>query len=156
MNTIRIANLPEKIRGTVYKHSSPVVAGISLLIAIVVFFTGNIGAICKNAVTLAVTGVAVAAFLFTAQSILVAVSSDNPFIRALRHEGNYMSLIHRFCRRAELAFVFLLLPMLYMEKATAWLNIILLSGYVYSLLFTIWAMSLIGKILIISEKHPSQ
>lgn len=152
MGVIRKASKIERLTLFLYQNSLWIVL---LVAAGVSFLLNHYSLMCiikKNAVTLAVTGVAVAAFLFTAQSILISISSENRFIKAVRNDGNYFPYIHRFCRRAEIVFVIDLIPMLYMGNDIY--NIVVFAVFVYGLIFTVWAMWLIGKILIISEKHP--
>ena len=148
------AKLSELLREKAFQHSLPLILGTASFLSFVANFFDLIPVIIDNKVNLAITGVAVAAFLFTAQSILVALSPNNPYMRAIRREGHYLIHIHRCCRRAEVLFVALLIPMLYMSNDVGLLNVIIFAAYVAALLFTIWAMILIGAILIICEQHP--
>lgn len=104
-------------------------------------------------VTLAVTGAAIAAFLFAIQSALISVPKENPFMQQVRNDGSYLILIHRFCRIAEMTFMLIMLPMFFMDKESGVLNFLVISAYIAALLFTVWAMYLMGRILILSEKH---
>lgn len=148
----------------VYKQSWWIAALVAVLLAVILQAFNMMSVIVDNGTTLSVTGVAVAAFLFTAQSILISISSQNAFIQELRKDGNYLPFIHQFCRRAEVGFVMVFIPMFYMGKVfksiVLWniqvsqvFNVIVFSGFLFSLLFTVWAMWLIGQILIIAERH---
>lgn len=148
------AKLSELLREKAFQHSFPLILVAGLALSFAANFFKWLPVIVDNKVNLAITGVAVAAFLFTAQSILVALSSNNPYMRAIRREGHYLAHIHRCCRRAEVMFVGLLIPMLYMSNGAWLLNVIVFAGYIAALLFTIWSMILIGEILIICEQHP--
>ena len=149
------STIGEKIRLFVYKQSWWIVFLCSAGIAWILFHFGYLDTIVDHAETLAVTGVAVAAFQFSAQSMLMSASSENRFIREVRHEGKYFPFIHKFCRRSEIVFSLLLIPMLFMEKGekNAIYNIASFSLYLYGLIFTIWTMWLIGRILTISERN---
>lgn len=151
MSVTRNATKAEKIILFLYKQSLWIVFILSVGISVLLHFLKLTDVISQNAVTLAVTGVAVAAFLFTAQSILTSVSTRNEFIKAVKKDGQYFLYIHRFCRRAELVFLLNLIPMLYMGNPIY--NIAVLSLLIYGLLFTLWAMWLIGQILVYSERH---
>lgn len=153
MGNIRNATFSEKVRLFIYRYSLDLVSIVSIALSCFIIAFGLLPTILENAVTLSVTGVAVASFLFTVQSIFFAIPSDNAFMKAVRDNGYYIAYIHRFCRRSELIFLLLLIPMLYMPNAHICLNLFLISGYICALIFTIWAMALMGKILIISERH---
>ena len=153
MSITRDAKPSERIRLFVYQNSLWIVFIIAVGLSTTLYLLKLMQPIKRNAVTLAVTGVAVAAFLFTAQSILISVTSENRFIKAIRDDGNYLPFIHKFCRRAEIVFVIDLIPMLYMGND--YYNIAVITLLLYGLLFTLWAMWLIGNILIISAHHPT-
>lgn len=111
------------------------------------------GVLIDECVTLAVTGAAIAAFLFAIQSALISVPKENPFMQQVRKDGSYLILIHRFCRIAEMTFMLIMLPMFFMDKDSGVLNFLVVSAYIAALLFTVWSMYLMGRILILSEKH---
>ena len=151
MGVTRNATKAERFKLMLYKYSLWIILAVSVLISVLLNVLGLMKVIEQNAVTLAVTGVAVAAFLFTAQSILTSVSTKNEFIREVKRDGNYFPYIHRFCRRAEITFVGNWIPMLYMGNTIYSLAVTAL--FLFAVLFTLWAMWLIGQILIYSEKH---
>jgi hypothetical protein len=146
----------EKIRGWIYKLAWPFVGFIAIAISFAVFKMELMDTIIENATTLAVTGTGVAAFLFTVQSVLISVPKDNPFMQYVRKDGRYLVFIHRFCRTAEIGFLVTMIPMFYMDKEKAVLNIVVLSCFIGCLLLTIWSMFLMGKILIVCEKQSSR
>ena len=156
MSQIRNATLPERIRGWIYKFISyPMVIAFSLLIALLVEKNDLMNPIIDNASTLAITGAAIAAFLFTIQSVLISVPKENPFMQHIRNDGRYLIYVHKFCLIAEIAFMAIMLPMLYMDKNRKKFNIIALTVFIASLIFTIWSMYLICRILIDCEKHSN-
>ena len=66
-----------------------------------------------------------------------------------------MILIHRFCRIAEMTFMLIMLPMFFMDKESGVLNFLVISAYIAALLFTVWSMYLMGRILILIEKNSN-
>ena len=112
-------------------------------------------AIIGNAVALSVTGAAIAAFLFTMQSILMTIPAKNAYLQVLRKNEDYLLDIHKFCRFAEILFLTTLLPMVYMSTEHFILNIVVFTVYLSALLFTIWSMYLMGSILIRCERHAN-
>ena len=74
-------------------------------------------------------------------------------MQQVRKDGSYLILIHRFCRIAEMTFMLIMLPMFFMSKDNGVLNLLVASAYIAALLFTVWSMYLMGRILILSEKH---
>lgn len=74
-------------------------------------------------------------------------------MQQVRKDGSYLILIHRFCRIAEMTFMLIMLPMFFMSKDNGVLNFLVVSAYIAALLFTVWSMYLMGRILILSEKH---
>ena len=152
---VRKATISEKIRGWVHKLAYVVVAIPSVLISLGLCWRGLMNVLIENASTLAVTGAAISAFLFTIQSTLFSVPKDNPFMQHVRKDGRYLILIHRFCRTAEIAFMLLMLPMFYMSKCRVILNLVVVSIYISAILLTVWAMYLMGQILIICERSAS-
>lgn len=113
------------------------------------------GVLIDECVTLAVTGAAIAAFLFAIQSALISVPKENPFMQQVRKDGSYLILIHRFCRIAEMTFMLIMLPMFFLDNESGVLNFLVISAYIAALLFTVWSMYLMGRILILSEKHSN-
>ena len=152
---VRKATISEKIRGWVHKLAYVVVAIPSVLISLGLCWRGLMNVLIENASTLAVTGAAISAFLFTIQSTLFSVPKDNPFMQHVRKDGRYLILIHRFCRTAEIAFMLLMLPMFYMSKCRVISNLVVVSIYISAILLTVWAMYLMGQILIICERSAS-
>ncbi len=151
MGTTRTATRKERMLLLVYRFSFWIVLAFAATISVLLYLFDLMPVIQKNAVTLAVTGVAVAAFLFTAQSILTSISTKNEFIREVKRDGNYFPYIHRFCRRAEIVFVANWIPMLYMGNTI--FNLFVTALFMLGVIFTLWSMWLIGQILIYSEKH---
>ena len=74
-------------------------------------------------------------------------------MQQVRKDGSYLILIHRFCRIAEMTFMLIMLPMFFMSKDNGVLNFLVVSAYIAALLFTVWSMYLMSRILILSEKH---
>ena len=153
MSGMRKATWQERIILLLFRFSGIIIAAVSISLSIIMDKTNLMETIVKNSETLSVTGVAIAAFLFTVQSILIALPHENPFVKAIRKEGHYMRYLHVFCRRAQIVFMLWLLPMLYMGEETTCLNHIATAGYLFALTFSIWAMWLMTRILIITEKH---
>ena len=152
----RKASFSERIRGWIYSVGA----------YIVVFVIADVGAISvhclnlmdplvKGAPTLATTGATVAAFLFTIQGILISVPKENPFMRQVRNNTRYLVYLHRFCLVAEVAFMAVLLPMHYMDISRPILNVFVLTVFIGAVLFTIWSMWLMCRILIFCEKHAN-
>lgn len=156
MTQERKATRTEKIRGWVYKLPWPIIAVFSIAVSYAIFKLDLMEDLILNATTLAVTGAAIAAFLFTIQSVLISVPKDNPFMQYIRKDGRYLVYIHRFCRVAEVLFLIAMIPMFYMNKERPALNIIVLAVFIGCLLLTIWSMILMGKILIACEKQASK
>lgn len=157
MTQVRRATIPEKIRGWVYKYASyPIVAIVAFTLSYCVYKKGLMDVIIENASTLAVTGAAIAAFIFTIQSVLISVPKENPFMRHIRRDGRYLIYLHRFCLVAEIIFMVIMLPMLYMSKDRHALNVIILAAFIGSLIYTIWSMYLMCRILIDCEKHSNE
>ena len=139
----------------IYKYLSyPMVFLISLFVSIALHQFGLMHPIIKHSSSLATTGATIAAFLFTMQGLLLAIPRDNPFIKKLRQQTEYLVYLHRFCVVAEIAFLVILLPMLYIDSNSV-LVIILTAIYLSSIIFTLWAMVLLCKILIFCDKHSS-
>jgi len=69
-------------------------------------------------------------------------------LQVIRKQSDYLLDIHKFCRYAEISFLLDLIPMLYMSKKAIVLNILVFSAYLFALIFTIWAIFLIGSILL--------
>lgn len=113
------------------------------------------GVLIDECVTPAVTGAAIAAFLFAIQSALISVPKENPFMQQVRKDGSYLILIHRFCRIAEMTFMLIILPMFFMDNESGVLNFLVTSADIAALLFTVWSMYLMGRILILSEMHTN-
>ena len=152
----RNATKAERIRGWIYKYSLPILLLLAGGLSIVMWKNNLLVVIIKNSTTLAVTGAAIAAFLFTIQSVLISVPKDNPFMQYIRMDGRYFVYIHRFCRMAEIGFLIVMIPMFYMAEGEIVLDLVVFTIYVSCLLLTIWSMSLMGKILIISERQTSR
>ena len=74
-------------------------------------------------------------------------------MQQVRKDGSYLILIHRFCRIAEMTFMLIMLPMFFMSKDNGVLNFLVVSAYIAALLFTVWSMYLMGRTLILREKH---
>lgn len=149
----RKATIFEKIRK--WYHSFPwvIILAPSLAVAWALQKYELMGVLIDESVTLAITGAAIAAFLFAIQSALISVPKENPFMQQVRKDGGYLILIHRFCRIAEMTFMLIMLPMFFMDKESCVLNFLVISAYIAALLFTVWSMYLMGRILILSEKH---
>lgn len=153
MTQVRRATIFERIRGYVYNFASyPVVAIVSFALSYYIHKKGLMNVIIKNASTLAVTGAALAAFIFTIQSVLISVPKENPFMRHIRNDRRYLIYLHRFCLVSEIAFVVIMLPMFYMSKKRPVLNIIVFAVFIGSLIYTLWSMCLMCRILIDCEK----
>lgn len=114
---------------------------------------GMMKPLIDNSVTLAVSGAAIAAFLFAIQSALISVPKENPFMRQVRENSQYLIVIHRFCRMSEIIFMLIMLPMFFMDETSELLNFLMTLAYICALLLTVWAMYLMGRILILSEKY---
>ena len=151
----RKATAAERLRLIIYKYAYIIVATLSIAISYILNEQELMETIIKNATTLAVTGAGISAFLFTIQSILMSIPMNNPFMKNMRTDGRYLTFVHRFCRLAEIGFIAIMVPMLFMDAKRIFLNIIVFAAYVYALLFTIWSMYLMGSILINCEKHSS-
>ena len=151
--TIRKATIFEKFRKWYHRFPWVIVLVPSLVIAWALQKYELMGVMIDECVTLAVTGAAIAAFLFAIQSTLISVPKENPFMQQVRKDGSYLILIHRFCRIAEMTFMLIMLPMFFMSKDNGVLSFLVVSSYIAALLFTVWSMYLMGRILILSEKH---
>lgn len=156
MTQTRKATKIEVVRGIIHRFAYPLVAVIAFGVAYLIFENGFMQIIIENAATLAVTGAAIAAFLFTIQSILISVPKENPFMQYVRRHGKYLIALHRFCRAAEIIFMLIMIPMLFMDKERELLNLLVLSAYIWSLVFTIWSMYLMGRILIACERSTNR
>ena len=157
MTQTRNATLTEKIRGWVYKYASyPLVVIVSFIIAWVIHKNNLMETIIENASTLAVTGAAIAAFLFTIQSVLISVPKENPFMQRVRRDSRYLVYLHRFCLVAEIAFMGVMLPMLYLNNERTALNIISLTIFIVSMIFTIWSMYIMCRIMIDCERYSME
>lgn len=143
----------EKIRYWIYQQSWWLIFLLSTGFSIGLFYMGTYSTIIEHAEAISVTGMAIAAFQFTAQNILLTVPEKNAFIQIARNEG-YFVFLHKFCRRSEIVFAILLIPMLFINDCPDMLmyNILIISLYLYALFFTIWTMWLIGKLLVRSEE----
>lgn len=148
----RMATKTEILRKFIYKTAYIFVAAISVILSLLIFKYGLLQVIIDNASTLAVTGTAISAFLFTIQSVLISAPKENIFMLFMRKHGNYLIYLHRFCSVAEISFMVLMIPMLFMKSGKTVLNLFLLTIYIWSLLFTIWSMYLMGRILIACEQ----
>lgn len=149
----RKATIFEKFRKWYHRFPSVLVLVPSLAAAWALQKYELMGVLIDECVTLAVTGAAIAAFLFAIQSVLISVPKENLFMQQVRKDGSYLILIHRFCRIAEMTFMLIMLPMFFMAKERSVLNFLVISAYIAALLFTVWSMYLMGRILILSEKH---
>lgn len=156
MMQMREATTIERIRGLVYKFAYIIVALVSFVTAYIIHKLGLMWIIINNASTLAVTGAAIAAFLFTIQSILISVPKDNPFMQYVRKHGKYLIILHRFCRVAEIMYMLIMIPMLFMQEERLILNVLVLAAYMWSMFFTIWTMYLMGRILITCEQSSNR
>ena len=156
------ATLAEHLRLIIYTYYYAVVMFISLAATVLLYVFDLFGALLDNTVELSVTGVGIASFLFAVQGIILAIPADNPFIQAVRQDGKYFVFIHKFCRNAEIVFMLLLLPMLYLkeQRPTFWFisppveptvfSCLCVCMYIYALILTIWAMWLLCNIFISS------
>lgn len=151
----RKATIFEKFRKWYHKFPWVLVLVPSLVVAWTLQKYELMGVLIDECVTLAVTGAAIAAFLFAIQSALISVPKENPFMQQIRKDGSYLILIHRFCRIAEMTFMLIMLPMFFMDNESGMLNFLVISAYIAALLFTVWSMYLMGRILILSEKHSN-
>ena len=79
--------------------------------------------------------------------------SDKEVIDVIRNHVRFSKRIHRFCRIAEMTFMLIMPPMFFMDNESGVLNFLVISAYIAALLFTVWSMYLMGRILILSEKH---
>ena len=155
MMASRKATIFEKFRKWYHKFPWVLVLVPSLVVAWTLQKYELMGVLIDECVTLAVTGAAIAAFLFAIQSALISVPKENPFMQQVRKDGSYLILIHRFCRIAEMTFMLIMLPMFFMDNESGVLNFLVISAYIAALLFTVWSMYLMGRILILSEKHSN-
>lgn len=155
MMASRKATIFEKFRKWYHKFPWVLVLVPSLVVAWTLQKYELMGVLIDECVTLAVTGAAIAAFLFAIQSALISVPKENPFMQQIRKDGSYLILIHRFCRIAEMTFMLIMLPMFFMDNESGMLNFLVISAYIAALLFTVWSMYLMGRILILSEKHSN-
>ena len=153
MMSSRQATFFERIRKWYHIFAEVIVIILSLAAAWALQRYELMGVLIDESVTLAVTGAAIAAFLFAIQSTLISVPKENPFMRQVREDGSYLILIHRFCRIAEMIFMLIMLPMFFMHEKRCVLNFLVTSSFIAALLFTVWSMYLMGSILILSEKH---
>ena len=151
----RKATIVEKFRKWYHRFPWVLVLVPSLAVAWALQKYELMGVLIDESVTLAVTGAAIAAFLFAIQSALISVPKENPFMQQVRKDGSYLILIHRFCRIAEMTFMLIMLPMFFMDNESGVLNFLVISAYIAALLFTVWSMCLMGRILILSEKHSN-
>lgn len=151
----RKATILEKCRKWYHKFPWVLVLVLSLATTWLLQKYELMGVLIEESVTLAVTGAAIAAFLFAIQSALISVPKENPFMQQVRKDGNYLILIHRSCRIAEMTFMLIMLPMLFMTSKSSGLNFLVISAYIAALLFTVWSMYLMGRILILSERHSN-
>lgn len=152
MKTIRSATFMEKIRLKFYQHYHILILLIAMATMFMLHQTKLIDEIIQQATTLSEIGVGIASFLFAVQGILLAIPADNPFIKYVRNVGYYFVSIHKFCRNAEIVFMLLLLPMLSLKKQAEWFRFVVIVLYVYAILLTIWAMWILGQIIIRSEE----
>ena len=155
MMASRKATIVEKFRKWYHRFPWVLVLVPSLAVAWALQKYELLGVLIDESVTLAVTGAAIAAFLFAIQSALISVPKENPFMQQVRKDGSYLILIHRFCRIAEMTFMLIMLPMFFMDNESGVLNFLVISAYIAALLFTVWSMYLMGRILILSEKHSN-
>ena len=155
MMASRKATIFEKSRKWYHRFPWVLVFVPSLAAAWALQKYGLMSVLIDECVTLAVTGAAIAAFLFAIQSALISVPKENPFMQQVRKDGSYLILIHRFCRIAEMTFMLIMLPMFFMDKESGVLNFLVISAYIAALLFTVWSMYLMGRILILSEKNSN-
>lgn len=81
--------------------------------------------------------------------------SDKEVIDVIRNHVRFSKRIHRFCRIAEMTFMLIMPPMFFMDNESGVLNFLVISAYIAALLFTVWSMYLMGRILILSEKHSN-
>lgn len=153
MMASRKATIFEKFRKWYHRFPWVLVLVPSLVAAWILQKYELIGVLIEECVTLSVTGAGIAAFLFAIQSSLISVPKENPFMQEVRKDGSYLILIHRFCRIAEMTFMLIMLPMFFMDNESGVLNFLVISAYIAALLFTVWSMYLMGRILILSEKH---
>lgn len=150
---LRKATPLEKVRKWIYDFSYIIVALVSIVITIIIQVTENMDVIIANSVTIAIAGAGMAAFIFTMQSILLSVPKDNPFMTQIRKDGHYLIYIHRFCRLAEISFMLIFMPMIFVNNERQILAFIAISIFIGAMVLTIWSMYLMGKILIFCEKH---
>ena len=153
MNNKQRANCIERIRLVIYRFYFVITPVFSFLCTLLCCKYELIDVLQCNAKELALSGVGIASFLFAVQSIIITIPADNPFMKIIRQEGHYFVFIHKFCRCAEIIFMLTLIPMLYITCDRVILSILMMSAYICAILLTIWAMWLLGEIIIISEKQ---
>lgn len=152
----RKAKLSERVRRWIYRIGAYfIVFIVALVVAIALNHMNWLAPLVDNASAIATTGATIAAFLFTIQGILIAVPKDNPFMRQVRNNSRYLVYLHRFCLVAEISYMLVLLPMHYMDAELPVLNIIVLTVFMSAVLFTIWSMYLMCRILMLCEKHTN-
>lgn len=151
----RKATLIERIREQIYKWAYAIIPLFSAAIAIALGHLQWLTPLVDHSSTLATTGATIAAFLFTIQGVLVSVPKDNPFMKQVRNNSQYLVYLHRFCLVAEISYMVVLLPMHYMDLSRPLLNVIVLTVFIGAVLFTIWSMWLMCRILILCEKHAN-
>jgi len=157
----RIQQFLDTLRLWVYEYSLVPAFFLSILSSILIIEHLGTIILTANASTLATAGITIAAFLYTVQGLLIAIPESNRFMLQLRrYKSRYLKYLHLFCHRAELFFMFVFFPMLFSENILnhfipshqAIISIVFLSFFFSGFLFSLWAMWLLGSILLRCEE----
>ena len=157
----RIQQFLDILRLWIYEFSLiPVFLLSTLSSTVVIDHLGSI-ILTANASTLATAGITIAAFLYTVQSLLIAIPESNRFMVQLRrYKSRYLKYLHLFCHRAELFFMLVFFPLLFSESILncfipshqVIISTVFLSFFFSGFLFSLWAMWLLGSILMKCEE----
>lgn len=150
---IILTKFVQVLRKWIYRLSFPFIILFSLAGSYFFLRTLGLEFLSRNAIVIASSGIGIAAFLFTVQGILVAIPENNRFMKTLRSRSQYLLYLFSFCRRAEITFMIVFVPVLFLEKNESDIYaFVVLSAYSFAFLFSTWAMWLMGAILIRCEK----
>ena len=157
----KIQQFFDVLRLWVYEFSLILIYLLSILSSVLIIKNFGIDILTENASTLSTSGITIAAFLYTVQGLLIAIPESNRFmIQLRRHKSRYLKYLHLFCHRAELFFMFSFLPLLisdyilnkFIPSHQIIIGAILFSFFFTGFLFSLWAMWLLGAILMRCEE----
>lgn len=136
----------------IYRLSDIVVILLSISFTILTKFFVPWVELQKNISILVTIAVTFASFLFAGQSILLSLPLNNEFLVVAKKQG-YLDDFHKLCRRAEITYVCVSLPLLFLSGVGTIIDLSIVFIFLYGFFYTAWALWLFGGITKHYSKH---